>query len=116
MEPMVETSWTIYLVITGGLFGWAALMTGQALAATWRSPWFLGPYSLLLAAGSRFIAWSLYDGDLGSVGAFALAVAILLPIALISYRLEQVRRMVRQYPWLYEPATLFTWRDRGSSL
>ena len=46
------TSHWVFVCATVILFGWAAFMTGQALAQTWRPLWHLVPYSLMLAAGN----------------------------------------------------------------
>jgi branched-chain amino acid transport system ATP-binding protein len=38
---------------------------------------------------------------------------VLLAICLIGFRLTKVRKMVSQYPWLYERVGLFGWREKG---
>ena len=43
----------------------------------------------------------------------ALHSVVLLAICLTGFRLTKVRKMVSQYPWLYERAGLFGWRRKG---
>ncbi len=106
------TSLWVFVCATIVLFGWAAYMTGQALAQTWRPLWHLVPYSLLMAAGNRFFDFALFGGKLLSPLGYIVTVAILLPISIMAYRATQARKMVNQYPWLYERAGPFAWRDR----
>jgi urea transporter len=95
------------------LFGFAAVMTGQALARTWRPAWQLVPYALLLALGARFISYALFDGELLSPGGYVLGAAVLLALAFAAFRATLARKMVAQYPWLYDRAGLFGWRDKA---
>ena len=106
------TNLGVFIGVTIVLFGAAGFMTGQALAQTWRPEWHLVPYSLLMAAGDRFFDWSLFGGGLLSLPGYLLAAAIVLVISVMSYRATRARKMVLQYPWLYERAGLFAWRDR----
>ena len=106
-------SWSVFLGFTGVLMGFAAFMTGQGVANTWRSPWQVVFYTLLLGFADRFLVWSLFDGSLLSVSGYLLDTAVLLVIGLVGFRLTQTRRMVTQYPWLYERAGPFSWRTRG---
>ena len=107
--------------VTVVLIGFAALMTGHALAATWRPYWHAIPYSLLLAFGDRFLVWGLFGGDGLSVTGYLIDWVYLLLVATGAYRATRARQMVQQYPWLYERSGLFSWRemtdstDRGSA-
>jgi hypothetical protein len=94
------------------IFGAAALATGRALARNWRPLWHAVPYAALLALGDRFLLYALFRGELLSASGYALAAAILLLLAVIAYQASRARLMVRQYPWLYEPAGPFSWRER----
>jgi len=91
-----------FLVMTVLLFGGAAAMTGQALARNWRPQWQLILYSLLLAAGDRFLLYALFQADLLSVGGYAVAAAFLAATAFLAYRRTRARRLRAQYPWLYQ--------------
>ncbi len=101
-----------FLGLTFLLFGGAALMTGRALARNWRPFWQTIPYAALLAAGDRFLLYALFGGDLVSASGYVIAAAAIWIIAALAYRVTLVRLMLRQYPWLYEPAGPFAWRER----
>lgn len=102
--------WPVFVGVTCILFGFAAFATGRALAATWRSPYWAAFYAALLGLVDRFIHWSLFDGALLSVPGYLTDTAVLVAIALVAYRATQAAKMVRQYPWLYRRAGLFSWR------
>ncbi|HXQ51949.1 MAG TPA: hypothetical protein VN802_12705 [Stellaceae bacterium] len=98
------------------LFAAAAAATGRALARNWRAAWQVVPYTLLLAAGERFLLFALFHAELLSASGFVAAAAVLFAVAAVSYRLVLARNMVAQYPWLYEAAGLFAWRARDARL
>ena len=102
-----------FVALTVLLFGAAAMATGRALARNWRPLWQTVPYAALLGIGDRFLLYALFDGELLSASGYLLGAAILLILCLLAYRLTQASLMVRQYPWLYEPAGPFSWRERG---
>jgi hypothetical protein len=91
-----------FLFMTVALFGAAAAMTGQALARNWRPQWQLLPYALLLAACDRFLLYALFEAELLSGGGFVVAAAFLYAAAVLAYRRTRARRLVAQYPWLYQ--------------
>jgi hypothetical protein len=101
-----------FLGLTVFFFGAAAVATGRALARHWRPLWQLVPYALLLGLGDRFLLYALFDGALLSASGYVTGAAILLLLSFLSYRLTRVRLMLRQYPWLYEPAGPLAWRER----
>jgi hypothetical protein len=94
------------------LFGRAALLTGRAMAETWRPPWQVVPAALALAAADRFLLFALFEAKLWSLGGFAAASVLLLAAIAASYYGARARKMVRQYPWLYEPNGPFGWRPK----
>ena len=108
------TTLPVFLGLTVVLFGGAAWMTGRALGTTWRPAWQILPYGALLAVGSRFFDWALFEGDLVSPPGYCLAAAVLMLLAFAAYRVNRAARMVAQYPWLYERAGPFAWRARKS--
>jgi len=107
---------TVFLVMTVVLFGGAAAIMGQALARNWRPAWQIVLYAVLLAGADRFLLYALFGAELLSPGGYAAASVILLAAAGASYRLTQAARMTAQYPWLYERAGLFGWRERRPML
>lgn len=112
MDQLLGTSIPVFIGMTVVLFGFAAFMTGQALANTWQPVWKVLPYGALLAVGDRFLIFALFDGELLSASGFIVDVMVLVALTAVSYRLIQARKMVSQYPWLYESDGLFGWRDR----
>jgi hypothetical protein len=87
-------------------------MTGQALANAWQPQWQVVVYCLLLGLLDRFLGFALFGGPLLSVAGYLIDTAVLLAIGLFAYRFMRAYRMVSQYPWLYERAGLFSWREK----
>ena len=56
-------SLAVFIGLTIMLFGFAAAMTGHALAANWRPLWQLFFYTALLGLANRFLVYALFDGD-----------------------------------------------------
>jgi branched-chain amino acid transport system ATP-binding protein len=114
------------IAVTVLLFGGAAALMGNAIAETWRPWWQNLTYGALLAVGDQFLGFALFQGpffvdSLVSSDAQPLGYAILVylidfvilsAIALFSYRLTTTRKMVSQYPWLYERSGLLSWRSK----
>jgi hypothetical protein len=114
MENLLGASVSVFIGVTLVLFGGAAWLTGQALAGTWRPDWQAFLYAPLLAALDRFFIYALFEGELLSLPAYLLHAMVLLAATLLAYRLTKARKMVSQYPWLYERAGPFGWRrSRG---
>ncbi|MEC9345983.1 MAG: hypothetical protein VYB54_07135 [Pseudomonadota bacterium] len=115
MEDLLGTSPGVFIGLTCVLAGGAAWMTGQALAANWLPRWQGVAYGILLAAANRFLVYALFDGQLLSVPGFLVACVVLVGIVQVAFQATRAFRMVSQYPWLYEPAGPFSWRERKSS-
>jgi hypothetical protein len=109
LEVFSHNPWVIVIVVIAGL---AAYLMGQALAATWRPYWQVALYSTLLGCANRFLVFALYEGELLSVAGYLLDTALLVVIASAAFRLTLARQMVIQYPWLYETAGPFAWREK----
>ena len=103
----------VYLGLTVCLMGFAAFMTGEVTARTWKPAWHAVGYAMLLALADRFLAYALFEGSLLSPSAYLIDAATLAGIALAAWRIGRARTMVAQYPWLYERAGPFAWRDRS---
>jgi hypothetical protein len=70
------------------------------------------PFVLLLVCASRFLHYALFDGVLLSpLGALVDLVWVSL-LAAFGWSTTRASKMVRQYPWMYERAGPFGWRDR----
>jgi hypothetical protein len=113
MQDLLGAPLPVFIGVTLVLFGGAAIMTGHALAATWRPVWQCVVYGLLLAVADRLMGALLFTGQLLSVTGYLVDAAVLVGMALTAYRATRAHRMVSQYPWLYERAGVFGWRDRA---
>jgi hypothetical protein len=112
MEALLGTTLGVSFTVTIVVMGFAAFMTGQALAGTWKPMWQAVFYCLLLGFGDRFLIFSLFDGELSSLSGYFIDTAVLIGISLFAYRLTQARKMASQYPWIYERAGLLGWREK----
>lgn len=105
----------VFLFVTVIIFGGASFMMGQAIAETWRPVWQNIVYGLLLVAAERFFAWALFKAPPINIPAILLNTVVIIGFALLAYRLTQVRKMVAQYPWIYERNGLFNWREKATT-
>ena len=112
MESVLGTSVAVFLGVTVVVMGFTAFVTGQAVAGIWQPPWQAAAYAVLLAFGARFLIFALFEGELLSLSGFLADAAVLVAIALVAHRLGFVRKMVAQYPWLYERSGPFGYRKR----
>jgi hypothetical protein len=113
MESLLGTNIFVFVWITGIVIGFAAWMTGQAIAGTWRPYKQVVAYCLLLACVARFLIYGLYDGVLFHLTGYIAASVTLIAIGSFAYSLTRARKMVNQYPWIYERTGLFGWRARS---
>jgi hypothetical protein len=113
MQSLLGTSLGVFFGITVLLMGFVCFMTGQALANTWKPVWHALIYTVLLGFADRFLTYALFQGTLLSLTGYLIDTAVLIVVALLGYRLTQARKMVMQYPWLYERTGPFSWRQKG---
>lgn len=107
--------WGVFVGFTLCVTGSASWLTGRALANGWRPAWHVAPCAVLLALADRFLVWALFDGAFFPAAGLAVETAALLAIGLLGHRRTRARRMVAQYPWLYERAGPLGWRPvRGA--
>ncbi|MGH6761239.1 MAG: DUF6867 family protein [Phyllobacterium sp.] len=107
-----ESSVWLFLLVTCVMGGWAAWMTGRACAQTWRSYANLAVYLLVLGIGVRFIHHALFDGTMLSLRYYIADTIMLMIFGFLGYRYTRTKQMTRQYNWIYEKASPFTWRER----
>jgi hypothetical protein len=112
MASLLGNSLGVYAGLTVCLMGFAAYMTGRATGLGWKPAWHVLAYAMLLGFADRFLAFALFDGSLLSLSAYLIDTATLAGISLAAWRLGLARKMVSQYPWLYERAGPFAWRER----
>jgi hypothetical protein len=127
METILGTSVWVFIGMTLILSGGAAFLMGNALAETWRPWWQNVAYGALLAVGTQFMTFALFHGAFiveslvssegkplaQAVISYLVNAAVLIAISLAAYRLTLSRKMVRQYPWLYERTGPFSWRTKS---
>ena len=113
MREILGTSLGLFFVVTIVMFGWAAWHTGQVLAQTWRPYWYMVLYGAMLAAADRLMLVLLFEGRLLAVPPYLLTLVVLVGLGSLAFRLTQVRKMVGQYPWIYERDGLLGWRERS---
>ncbi len=112
MDTFLGTTPQVFFGVTCVIIGFAAYMTGQALSNTWRPVWQLFVYCALLGLVSRFLIFSLFDGELLSLTGYGSDTVVLIAIGSFAFRLTRARKMVNQYPWLYVRSGLFGWKTR----
>ena len=108
-EPSI---WQFFFV-TCLLGGGAAWMTGRACAQTWRPMSSLVVFLLLLGIAVRFIHHALFEGTMFTLQYYVVDTIILLIIGTLGYRYTRANQMVTQYSWLYERASLLSWKPKA---
>ncbi len=108
-EPSI---WQFFFV-TCLLGGWAAWMTGRACAQTWRPYPALVVYLLVLGIGVRFIHHALFEGTMFTLQYYIVDTIVLLILGTLGYRYTRTNQMVSQYNWLYERASLLSWKPKA---
>jgi hypothetical protein len=112
MDGLLADGFGVFVGVTLCVMGFAAYMTGQAVANGWKPAWHALAYALLLGVVNRFLVYALFEGALLSLGDYVIDTAVLVAIALAAFRMAQARKMVQQYPWLYARAGPFSWRKK----
>jgi hypothetical protein len=110
-----EPSFWLFGLVTVLMGGWAAWMTGRAIAVTWRPLWQAFAALLLLAAFVRFIHFALFHGTLLSLHYYVVDAVVVGAIGLLGYRYTRARQMTTQYRWLYERTGPLSWRERAKA-
>lgn len=110
MTYIYDTSLAGFIVLTLTLGGFAAWATGRACALTWRPLATLVWFIFLLSLAVRFLSFALYCGGLLSLQHWLVAFVYLIAVALVGFRVTRTEQMTRQYRWLYEKTSPFSWR------
>jgi hypothetical protein len=108
-----ESSFLQFFFVTCLLGGWAAWMTGRASAQTWRSFVQLFAYMLGLGLGIRFIHHALFGGTMFSLHYYIIDTIVLMILGFVGYQYTRTNQMVTQYNWLYERASVLSWKPKG---
>jgi len=115
MDAIFADGLGVFVGLTLCVMGFAAFMTGQAVASTWKPAWHAIAYALLLGCVDRFLVYGLFEGELLSPVGYVRDAAFLVAIALVAFRIAQVRKMIQQYPWLYMRSGPFSWREKTAA-
>ncbi|MHC5305920.1 DUF6867 family protein [Bartonella sp. LJL80] len=108
-----ESSLFVFILVTCLLGGWAAWMTGRACALTWRTRTIALVYMLPLAAAVRFIHYiPPFNGTLMSLHYYLVDLVVLLAFSAMGFQYTRTKQMVRQYSWIYEKSSPFSWRQK----
>jgi hypothetical protein len=102
-----------FLFVTGLLGGGAAWMTGKAVAQTWGTHVRLFLYMLGLGIGIRFIHHALFWSTMFSLHYYIVDTIVLMILGFLGYQYTRTNQMVTQYNWLYERASLLSWKPKG---
>lgn len=90
----------VFILVTVILGGSAALISGRAIAQTWRPFWHVPLYMLLLAAFVRFFHYALFWEVLLSFKNYLVDFGVLLLLAIVGYSTMRSRQMKAQYGWI----------------
>ena len=101
-----------FILMTVILFGWCSYQLGKAMANTWQSIYLMIFYALLLTFFDRFILFGLFEQKLLSTTMFLIDFITLSSISLISFKLTRVNYMINQYPWKYQKAGFFSYKNK----
>ena len=113
MSEFLGASPGVFLGLTVLLAGGAAIAAGRAIGDNWKPAWVVVLAALGLALADRFLIFALFDGELLSLWGFVLHFLVLAALGLLSWRVTRVGRMVAQYPWRYERASPFAYREKA---
>lgn len=108
-----EASVWQFFFVTCMIGGWTAWMTGRATAQTWRPMTSLAVYILLLGVAVRFVHHALFEGTMFTLQFYLVDTIILMAIGIVGYQYTRTNQMVTQYGWLYERASLLSWKPKG---
>jgi ABC-type uncharacterized transport system permease subunit len=112
MAGPLGVSLTAFVGITLVLMGLCAVAIGRAMAESWRGWREVAAACCALGLADRFLHFALAGGRLLDPLGFLVHLLVLLAIAGVTFKIARARKMTSQYPWLYERAGLWSWRER----
>jgi hypothetical protein len=113
MQSLLGTSLGVFIGLTVIIIGGAAIMTGRALADSWKPPWQVVLACVGLTVADRFLTYALFRGELLNLSGLVIDFVVITVMALVAHRLTLVHKMVAQYPWRYERESLWTYREKS---
>ena len=87
-------------LVTLGMGGAAAYLSGRAIAQTWRPFWHVPLYMLALAVVVRFCHFALFEEPFLSLPSYAVDFATAFAASALGYRTVRAHQMRTQYGWL----------------
>jgi hypothetical protein len=114
MNMLWEVSLPEFIFVTLILGGGAAWMSGRSVAQGWQPFWIAALWMLVLGAAIRFIHFALFNGSLLTLHYYIVDTIILIAIAALGHRATRVNRTTRQYAWLYQKTSPFTWKRKAA--
>lgn len=115
MEEVLGASPGVFIGVTLVLAGGAAVAAGAAIGDGWKPAWMAVAAAFGLALADRFLIFALFGGELLSLWGLLLHFLVLAALALLSWQVTRVSRMVTQYPWRYERASPFAYREKAQA-
>lgn len=91
----------------------AAWQIGKSTATDWKGLGALVVSVLLLGLGARFLHFALYEAQFVSVDRYIVDTIVLLISGYLGFRFTRTNQMTRQYHWLYEKASPFSWKSKA---
>ena len=109
----IGTSPWVFLLVTLVMGGFAAFVSGRAIAQTWRPYWHVPLYMAGLAVVIRFWHFALFEEPFVAPGSYLVDLVIALAVASLGYRMVRARQMATQYDWLFQRLGPLGWRRIG---
>lgn len=114
VEQVLGASPSVFIGVTLLLAGGAAIAAGVALGDSWKPAWTVVAAAFGLALADRFLIFALFGGQLLSLWGLVFHFLVLAALGLVSWQVTRVGRMVTQYPWRYERASPFSYREKAA--
>ena len=110
-----EGSFGVFLLVTVGMGGGAAWMSGRAIAGTWRPWWHIVAYMLILGAAVRFFHYALFDGTLASLHYYLVDSAVCMLLGFLGFRVTRAAQMTTQYGFRNIRTGFLAWARRPAA-
>ena len=99
-----------FALVTLGMGGAAAYLSGRAIAQTWRPFWHVPLYMLALAVVVRFCHFALFEEPFLSLPSYLLDFACAFAAAALGFRAVRAQQMRTQYGWMFRSSGPLGWR------
>lgn len=115
MEAFLGSSPGVFVGFVVVFVGGAAFLAGRSLADEWRPAWQVLFACAGLTLAGRFLVYALFEGQLLHVMGLISTFVVVTTIGLMAWRLTRVRKMIVQYPWIFERSSLWSYRTKGGA-